>query len=292
METTLSIDVGGTNIKAALLPSNISDITEESLRDTTVIYKKTQGWMNKSLPKIVDRDYYASILYCFRNENISQIRINGPFDCKSPLEINRNDYYVREFKVPTKFAEKASHFAGLPVTLQNDAQAWINGITAYWSKITKMELDYPVFAIILGTGIALASANSPEKTKIIDLTKTRYHKNVQKEAGRMIWDGGVVHGILGYQYFTWVRKDKKHWTYDDLRKEYTKRFVALLDDLRHEDDGLFKNAKTLFAGGGSVEFLSIEQIEESTSKRLILLDSKTLNIDVNLIPLLGNLNQW
>ncbi|MBK6680252.1 MAG: hypothetical protein IPG53_09585 [Ignavibacteriales bacterium] len=78
MEITLSIDIGGTNIKAALLPSNISDITEESLRDTTVIYKKTQGWMNKSLPKIVDRDYYASILYHFRDANITQIRINGP----------------------------------------------------------------------------------------------------------------------------------------------------------------------------------------------------------------------
>jgi|APEBP8051072266_1049373.scaffolds.fasta_scaffold02345_2 hypothetical protein len=291
MEITLSIDIGGTNIKAALLPSNISDITEESLRDTTVIYKKTQGWMNKSLPKIVDRDYYASILYHFRDANITQIRINGPFKCKSPVEIDRTDYYVKDFEVPTKFVEKASHLAGLPVTIQNDAQAWINGITAYWLRIKKMELDYPIFAIILGTGIALATAISPEKTKIIELSKTKYHKNVHQAAGRLIWDSSVVHGILGYQFFVWARENKKHWTYDVLRKEYTKRFIALLNDLRHEDDALFKNAKTLFAGGGSVEFLSMEEIVKSTAKKVIFLDSRTLDIDVNLLPLLGNLKQ-
>ncbi len=191
MEITLSIDIGGTNIKAALLPSNISDITEESLWDTTVIYKKTQGWMNKSLPKIVDRDYYASILYHFRDANITQILINGPFKCKSPVEIDRTDYYVKDFEVPTKFVEKASHLAGLPVTIQNDAQAWINGITAYWLRIKKMELDYPIFAIILGTGIALATAISPEKTKIIELSKTKYHKNVHQASDQ--WSHDTIH---------------------------------------------------------------------------------------------------
>ncbi len=287
MQHKLCIDIGGTNIKASVIKTNI---LSAELNKINIMKIQTLGWMNKSLPEICSKDHWASFIHENRNNpEIHSISIDGPFRIdKKNNKIESDDYYVKDFSVPYNLRKIIAKNSGLNVSLMNDADAWIKGIIKYY-KLSNINIDFPIISLCLGTGLAFAGASNEKDVQSIDINKYNNFDNLSKAAGKPITEGSIVHDILGYNFFKWIKRDRKHWDYLKIRKEYTKRLIALLQDLREKNIYNYKNIKTIFLSGGSSDFLSIRTIQNETSKKIVGLREDSLDFDLNLIPLLGHI---
>ncbi|MCB9210937.1 MAG: ROK family protein [Ignavibacteriales bacterium] len=287
MQNKLCIDIGGTNIKAAVIKTNI---LSTELNKINIMKIKTLGWMNKSLPEISSKDHWASFIHKNRNNpEIHSISIDGPFGMdKRNNEIVSEDHYVKTHGVPYNLREIIAKKLGLNVSIMNDADAWIKGIIKYY-KLTNKNIDFPIISLCLGTGLAFAGASNEKDVQSIDINKYNNFDNLSKAAGQPINEGYRVHDILGYKFFNWIKNDCLHWDYLRIRKEYTKRLIALLQDLGEKNIYNYKNIKTIFLSGGSSDFLSIRTIQNQTSKKIVGLREDSLDFDLNLIPLLGHI---
>lgn len=291
---TLSIDIGGTNINSSVINSSMSI---DELNKAQINTIKTQGWLNKTLPEFINHEKLKSLV----NES-DLISFCGPFRIDdSDDKIARDHYHVTELGVPENLAQKISDKVGKPVTIKNDAVAWSEGIFRYHELIEK-DIAFPVLTISLGTGVGMAITHERDEIMNYDISyrlSGSVFKKLTDTANYYPWMGknptaGKVHQILGYNFHTWVKKEKPNWSKSKIQREYTKRLIAFLFDLRYHTKFVYSKVKTIFLCGGSTKYLSNEILQKSEedhikSKNFIIVDENSVEINPDKLPLIGNL---
>jgi hypothetical protein len=279
----LSIDVGGTRIKAAVIPQ---DVTLNQLKEIIVHVKSRWGWLNNNLPRIVDPDLWAS----FTNKDsklgpFDAIAIDGPWSVSKNMISNY--HYIDELGIPSNLEPKLNELTNKRVVCnQNDAEAWLKGIIKYY-ELDSETIQYPVFAIILGTGIGLAHANSNQKICGIELgaINSPFTRIRKFEDFKQNWD---IHDRLSEREFfksLSEKDDRKKWDYVRVRAEYTSRIGGLIKDILSAKE---LKPSTICIGGGLSEYVSERTIKEYTKIEAKVIRRQDFKINPDLIPLIGN----
>lgn len=280
----LSIDIGGTRIKASVI---ITPLSIERLKNTKVYAFRNIGWLNEHLPRIVDPDHWASITnHTFKLDSIDAIAIDGPWRVSNNMI---KGYYPEVFKIPYDLKDKLEKYSGKNVICnQNDATAWLKGMIQYLT-LTNSAVPFPVLCLVFGTGIGSAYAKSlreingfeVSELSVFQQLRTIEHFNNNWEVHRIFTDREQS------SFFRKVRDDdnRRSWDYDRVREKYTKRVVALIQDIKSEKS---LKPQTVFIGGGFSEYISQRMITKDLGIDAKVFRSLDLGINPDLLPLLGN----
>lgn len=286
MKNVLCIDIGGTRIKAAILRDNI-DL--QSLKNTKVEVIRSLGWLNGSLPQIISKQHPASILQ--QNSNLNQ------YDCVSlsvPVKVIDDGaeiigHYAEKYGIPKNLKKAFRDVCNCEVVVKNDSGCWLSGAQNY-SRLCSMKIEFPCLFIALGTGVGIAFSEQMHTIRGFDLSGLDIHflylSNISKQ---LIDKGWKVHACLGRKYFYWVQSERKEWTYLKIKEDYTNRIIAFLKDIKAKKPIDFKNIKTIFIGGGNAEYVNSAILEEKTHKHIHMFTACNLQINPDLIPLLGQI---
>jgi len=276
---TLCIDVGGTRIKAAVLGPNpcLKELTEAK---TAAI--RTLGWLNETLPHIIDLDNWAAVV---NHRNLSRdydriaICVPGP--------VSSGIFLRPDLSVPSDLLLKLKSLTELPVNLCKDADAWAAGTVAF-SELTGPSPSLPAICLAFGTGVGFSIVASSQEIISVEISKWQYGFSKLKEAShREINEAWQVHEVLGIPFFEWVAKSKKHWSYTRIRDEFTSRVKALIDDLLPATENRIGPIKTVFIGGGNAEFVSRRTLQSDMRMELRSVWNRNSQVNADLIPLLG-----
>jgi hypothetical protein len=259
---------------------------------------KSLGWLNQTLPNMVCHPEWEQLLRD-SSRPVESFSVCGPFLIDGENnKLSTEDYYVKHHKVPTIFPKVASNNVGKPVNIENDAVAWTKGLLR-WHELTGKEKPFPLLTLSLGTGIGMAIAHSDQKVLdyvLTDRLSGRHFPRLTEVAnyGGRNSTSGKVHDILGFGFFSWIRDKRKTWDLQKIKYEYTKRFLALLYDLRYSTPFVFSKVSTIGLCGGSLQYLSREMLLDSQkdhlkSKTFLFIDEETIDLNPDKIPLIGNL---
>ena len=281
---TLCIDIGGSRIKWAV----IGDIRgEDDLRAVRVDSIRTLGWLNESLPELLNSDNRQSINHAARNI--------GPFDCVSVGICEEVDAkgriggHLLTRGVPTDLADRWRNLVGKEVRLVNDAVAWMLGATRYASYAGR-SISRPALAVILGTGMGLAILDLDGTTRAQEFDERFLLREISKAAGlNADFDYWDIHSVVGRPFMDWIERERPHWSSSDVRREFSSRVAALLRDVMHA----YGTPRTVILGGGNSDYFSLEQWSELFPgiALLPLTVSELHGVNPDAIPLLGCAHQ-
>jgi hypothetical protein len=276
----LCIDIGGSRIKATVLPERV-DIA--GLPPAPQVAVRSLGWLNESLPEIIDRRNWASV--------VKQEALDGDYDRIAicvPGPVNDGQFLRPDLNVPQDLLERFSKVADKPVVkLVKDADAWTVGAVTYLD-LCGDRTAFPMVALAFGTGVALSIAADEFRVISTELSQWGHRfRRLESAAGRPITQPWEVHSILGMAFFDWVGQNKRHWSYQRIRDEFTNRVIGLLEDIIPVIDQGSGLTRTVWVGGGNVEFASIRAIEQSCRPQVKSLWSRRVSVNPDLIPLLG-----
>lgn len=284
---SLCIDVGGTTINAALI-SKRPGLLE--LQKTPLLTIRTTGWLNSSLPGLP----FEPPVNAIAGDgfvNAGSIFLCGPFVLTQGNDkILKDDYYVKNHKVPINTPELITKSTGITCRLFNDAAAWLSGAIYYLELINEAP-EFPVMALSLGTGVGLAYAERKGEVQELNIGKKFYggdFNRLSNVAGYWKNPGsGKVHNILGYPFFEWVRNKRRDWDSSTVKSEYSHRLKALLWDLHHQKRFPLNRVKTVVVCGGSTDYVNRELLQANSLMNFHVLTKESLSVAPGLIPLLG-----
>lgn len=285
----LSIDIGGTSITAAVIKPSMSFDQAKNLH--TVKFRSL-GWMNETLPEIIIYNEVNQFEGAYGKAIIS-----GPFVVNNERNIiDPTDYYVKSKKVPFNLPEKVSELINKPTTIENDAVAWMRGNIRF-QKMINNEFEFPALTLCLGTGVGLAVAKDEVNTVEYNIGKSfsggDFPKLTETAGFTWLnnWTANKVHEILGDSFINWVKNKKPNWDYNRIKSEFTKRLIALLDDIESHGQLKSQKIKTLFLCGGNSKYVDKSMLEIESSINIIYHRNDSIEINPDIIPLLGNLEE-
>ncbi len=286
MKNILCIDIGGTRIKASILKD---DIDLQSLKNTKVEVIRSLGWLNSSLPEIISKQHPAGLLR--KSSALSQY---DSVSLSVPLKVIDNGaevkgYYTDKFGVPRNLKKAFEDVCGCEVVIKNDSACWLSGALNY-SRLCPMNIEFPCLFIALGTGVGITFSEHMPAVHGIDLSSIGfYFLNLSKISKRLVDQGWQVHGCLGEKYFNWVESEHREWTYYNIQEDYTKRVTAFLKDIKAVKSINYNNIKTILIGGGNAEYINSTLLKEKIQKHIYMFTAGSLQINPDLIPLLGQI---
>jgi hypothetical protein len=284
MNNILCIDVGGTRIKAAILKDNI-DLN--ILRNTEVEVIRSLGWLNASLPNVISRTHPSSILQrCIKLADYDSISISVPAQViNNGTEIT--GYYVEKRGVPPDLKKAFEDQGNCEVVIMNDAICWLSGALNY-CRLYSIEVEYPCLFIALGTGVGIGFSKHSHHIEHLELSNYHHHFSCLGQAsGTLVDKGWKVHVCLGEKYFYSLKSDHKAWTILDIQADFTERLIALLLDIEAKGIDHLLDFKTIFIGGGNAEYINYHNLRSKLQKKLFIFKADNLEINPDLIPLLG-----
>ncbi|MHC4129269.1 MAG: hypothetical protein ACYS15_18885 [Planctomycetota bacterium] len=289
MSKILCVDIGGTRIKAAVLPPEAS---HRDAQGAQLVMVPTLGWLNDSLPRLLTPENVSAILQRGPVEpEYDAIRVAVPGPVTEGRYFERQDLWAQGVPRHLKGAFE-KHSDPLSVWLLNDADAWAVGIVRS-PELFQTPLEYPSLALTLGTGVGISVASSPSEIVSLEVAASPSitWDRLTATAGPTIHDSCQVHQILGREFFEWVAGQKKRWSAERIRQEFTKRVIAFVLDARDslyeglgEDFGAFKS---LVVGGGNAEHVSLRDLKRETAHDVRVLARSALLVVPEVIPLLG-----
>jgi predicted NBD/HSP70 family sugar kinase len=279
---TLCIDIGGTRIKWAVLRT---PVTLDQLQGATVETMRSLGWLNAGL---------ADLLGSESHSGISAARSHLPH-CETVCvaicsEIDQSGelggYLVQRFGVPKDLAARMERTCHKPVRLFNDAVSWAAG-ALHHARLAGADVALPALAITLGTGVGIAMISGDDAIRPYELTAPFRGQRVAEAAGReALRDPQDVHEILGKPFFDWVAAARSQWSYATIRRQFSARVAALILDL----EAVFPPPATVIVGGGNAEYVSVRELGSQTGLAILPYRRPELQIDPDLISLIGCLN--
>lgn len=287
MSNILCIDIGGTRIKAAILRDNIDLFT---LKNTKVEVVRSLGWLNSSLPEIVSKTHPASIFQKNSNFNdFDYISIGVPVQViKDGNEIC--GHYVQKRGLPRDLKQSFENQCNCRVVIINDAVCWLSGAINYYS-LCGIKIKFPCLFIALGTSVGIGYAELMHHIENLELSNHNHRfTHLSQVSGQLIDNGGKAHACLGEKYFNTIKNDHKDWTYLNIKTEFTKRIIALLSDIKDKNIVNFADLKTIFIGGGNAEYVDFDILRNKLEKHVFMITSNNVDINPDLIPLLGQIN--
>jgi hypothetical protein len=261
------VDVGCTNIKytwtqkgdpelLGLVEKAIEELpSDECIRDEQRFRKLFKEGHSESLLKSLDKRNFQKFLVCLPG------KIGGP----DGEEFLREDDAVEG--IPRKCAEMIQDESGCPeITLMNDAEAWGLGYLHYLQD-QKKKIKLPAVLFTFGTGVGACLLYEEGEFTIAKGYELNEHPDEFIETAKAAeWDRVYqeqIHKIIGQDFFPWADKELD----DEKRKtEFTKRVVALVNDLQESD--AFRNKLsgkkicTLFFGGGNAHLINVEEVKK------------------------------
>jgi len=285
----LSIDIGGTSITAAVIKPSMSF---DQLKNLHTVKFRSLGWINETLPEIIISDEVKQFAGTFDKAVISV-----PFVLNNEENIiDPTDYYVKSKKVPFNLPEKISELINKPVTIENDAVAWMRGNIRY-QKMINNEIEFPALTLCLGTGVGLAVAKDEANIEEYNIGK-RFSGNdfpkLTRAAGYYLFKdptANKVHAILGDGFINWIKKKRSDWDYTKIKFEFTNRLVALLHDIESHGPLKYQEFETLFLCGGTSKYVDNFLLEMETNIDIIYHRIDSMGINPDIIPLYGNLKE-
>lgn len=277
----LCIDIGATRLKCAVLPrptnwEDLSGLQTDAMR--------ILGWLNRSMEDLLNPRNGVALNHARRQlPACDSIAIGLCTELDASGKISG---HLRGRGVPADLKERFERQTGKRVILINDAEAWLRGALTYCelnpSKPGGSVAGKRSLALIFGTAVGWASGKDPKCVVPEEFNPGFKATHLSKAAGTNV-DGWAVHRILGKPFFDWVARDKPDWSYPTIRKEFTRRVIALHKDI----ESLRGRPDTLFIGGGNAEYVSIREVEKSLGVPVIVLREPELEIPPDLVPLLG-----
>jgi ROK family len=280
---TLCVDIGGTRVKYTIIDS---ENNRDQLKESIAYSIPTLGWLNHSLPELFNARNKLSIVHQYHDkEGFDRVAIGFPGGISPEGELtDRDDLVNGTPKVPREIRAKIQNHVKKPVLLINDANAWIRGIKYL------LQANTSFVAIILGTGIGVGMMQCMnEMPELIDVNQLPWEgSGLEKIVGKGIKQSWEVHGILGRGFFPWVEKHHKDWTSSHIKKEYTIRVAAFLNDILQSSSFIRNFPERVFFGGGSAEWLDSELLNKETGSNIeVLSRTNGLTFNPDLIPLIG-----
>jgi hypothetical protein len=287
MKHTLCIDIGGTRIKSAVLPE-FPTLDQAKNAPSKVI--RTLGWLNHSLPKLVDRNQWGGLASYYYKSGIDYdsvaLSVPGAIDEKGLFK--RSDLVHGSAKVPEKLLAALKKSADCPVTVIKDADAWMMGFQAYMNARGE-KIEHPVILMAFGTGCGISVTSKDGDVMSIEASgrPANSWKQLAVASGYDITEGWHVHKIIGRSFFEFVEKSHKEWDHLKIRREYTKRVDAALDDiLPWIEESLGYSVRTCVLAGGNAEYVSVSSLEKKRLKVISLTD-RLSSLSPDLITVLG-----
>jgi hypothetical protein len=279
----MCVDVGGTRIKAAILPEQLD---AEMLSRQRVVVMRSLGWLNEHMPKLLSSEYPASLVgHPHLAREFSQVAVAVP----GPVEDGR--FRRADLNVPRELREAFSDQVGTRVTLVKDADAWIVGCDALCELLGR-PMSPPAIAIVLGTGVGLSASPLEGGFQTLEIGAwTAPFPELERVAGRGVsrdkpWE---VHDIIGQVFFDWVASRNSSWDHERIKMELSKRVVAFLKDVIPVVSENLGVPRTIIVGGGNEEYVALQPIRDAFSSKVLssadLCGSAGINPD--LVPLLG-----
>lgn len=277
---TLSVDIGATHIKWAILPDAPN---RESLAKIHVASMRSLGWLNAGLAGAFDRDNWPSITHESRNlGQYDRVAIGLCSEIDTDGNVVGN---LRSRGVPSDFiAAVERHVAPRSVTVVNDAEAWMRGAIQY-ERLCGRNVKFPALALIFGTGIGCCMASSDFVYEPIEFCSPIQLNNLARASGKPTpLAPDKVHGMLGKEFFDWVGEAQRDLSYHRIREEYTNRVAALLKDMAAH----WGNPATIILGGGNAEYVQARRLANEAGVEVVPLRNNELgSVSPDLIPLLG-----
>jgi hypothetical protein len=287
MKHILCIDIGATRIKSAVLPECP---TFDQVKNAPSMVVRTLGWLNHSLPKLIDPGHWSSLAAHYRNQGIhyDAVALSVPGVIDGEGRFKRPDLVQGPAKVPEQLLEALRKSAGCPVKLIKDADAWMMGFQAY-GKAQEIEIEYPVVLMAFGTGLGISAASSPDNVASIEAGERPAHswKMLSTASGFNLTEGWHVHKIIGRPFFEFVEVSHQEWDHLKIRDEYTKRVKAALQDILPWIEGsLGRPVRTIVIAGGNAEYVSVRTLSED-GRNVISLTDRLSSLPPDLITVLG-----
>ena len=245
---------------------------------------RSLGWLNAHLKEVLDGTIWGAITNPDRRL-VDFDRVAVSVCCGvEPGSQRLCGFHVDQHHVPPDLKEKFERRVnGRPVTLMNDAEAWMRGALAI-ADLKGVAVQWPSLALSFGTGVGYALACGPGAIEPREFCEPLHPVRLSRAAGREGLHPWDVHGILGKPFFDWVERDQHDWSYVDIRRAYTDRLVGLLKDLAEQSVA----PKTLFVGGGYAEYVSVHQVQDATGICTVPMVKPILGrMSPDLIPLFG-----
>jgi hypothetical protein len=275
MTATLCIDVGGSRIRAAVL-----DATESlaSLRRKKVASVRSLGWLNRTLPQIVAPSNTASIT----------ARIDDPYEAIAvavPGTVRDGIFMRTDLGIPRDLAEALAHASGMKTFVMNDAEAWATGSVEF-AALRGDGFELPAFVLVLGTGVGCAVALDERRTLAVELSEWPLpFPQLESAAGRSIDESWQAHAMVGHPFVEWVASNKAQWSFERVRREYTRRLAALLEDLAPELSRQHGEIRTLVIGGGNADLVDARAL--TFASKVAIWSRASVDVDPDWIPLIG-----
>ncbi len=274
MKKVLCIDVGGTRIKAAVLPERLTDSV---LAGQPVCVLGSLGWLNRSLPELLSPDNPFSL--------VNQPGVAADYDAVAigvPGPVVDGRFLRTDLDVPEELGREFQCFTDKPVSVVKDADAWTIG-AATWTLRADQEIVYPALGLTLGTAAGVSLALGPDRFRSLEVSAMAVHfAETERASGYAIDQNWKVHHVLGNPFFEWVRADKRHWTRRRVQQEYSKRVVAFLRDLRS-----CLTLRSVLLGGGNAVFVSAAAVRSQTGAHIMSVSDASNSIGADLVSLLG-----
>ena len=282
----LCIDIGGTRIKSAVLPEHP---TFDQVKNAPSLVVRTLGWLNHSLPKLLDPGHWPSLAAHYHKQGINYdaVALSVPSVIDAEGLFKRADLTHGPAKVPERLLASLSKSAGCPVSVVKDADAWMMGFQAY-ARQTGIKAEFPSVLMAFGTGFGISAAASLDNVVSLEASSrlAKSWKKLAAASGYNITEGWHVHQIIGRPFFEYVEKSQQAWDHLAIRDEYTKRVTAALDDILPWIEGALGPIRTLVLAGGNAEYVSVRSLSR-VARNVISLTGRSSKLSPDLITVLG-----
>lgn len=275
----LCIDIGASRIKAAVLPK---ELAADELTEVPMITMRTLGWLNQSMPEIISVENWASIV----NQKVLSDQYSEIAICV-PGPVRDGEFDRPDLDVPKNLLRKFKSFTDKPVRLVKDADAWTAGAVAY-SRLRGDSLELPAIALAFGTGVGFSVACDSDRIMSVEISQWPWgFFSLEQASGHAVNESWIVHNILGNGFFEWVARNKRHWTYERIRSEFSQRVAALIADTAPHISDHVGRVKTVIIGGGNSEFVSLRSLQEQCNLKVKSFWCRRISVNPDIIPLIG-----
>lgn len=275
MTTTLCIDVGGSRVRAAVMEGTES---LSSLRRKRVTSVRSLGWLNETLPQLVDPSNAASIA----------ARIGDSYEAIAvavPGAVRDGMFTRTGLAVPRDLADAFARASGRKTIVMNDAEAWATGSVRF-AALSGKSFALPALVLVLGTGVGCAIVLDEGRTVAVEISAWPLpFAQLESVAGRAIDESWQAHAMVGHPFVEWVASDKPGWSFERICREYTRRIRALLEDVAPELSRLHGEFRTLVIAGGNADLVDVHKL--SLVSNVVAWNRASADIDPDLIPLIG-----
>ena len=287
MKKILCIDIGGTRIKSAVLPEHP---TFDDVQKAPRMVVRTLGWLNHSLPKLLDPGHWPSLASHYHKQGIKYdaVALSVPGIIDGGGLFKRADLVNGPAQVPENLLSALKESAGCPVSVVKDADAWMMGFQVYERQIG-INSEFPAVLMAFGTGFGISAASSSTYVASIEVgaRPSRSWQRLATASGYNITECWHIHRIIGRPFFEYVENERKDWDHIRIRDEYSKRVNAALNDiLPWIEVNMGAAIRTVVLAGGNAEYVSVRSLSEN-GRRIISLTDRLSTLPPDLITVLG-----